>query len=118
MNQDDFNSHYTVTTRISGGDRDGWDFSCESCGYHARYLLGDGKTQYTLEILDAGDPFTRHLGPYAAAASLDPCADMAQATDGYIEPEQDEPDEGIVRRGRLADPRDPQKAGIDPRPAG
>jgi hypothetical protein len=95
MTQDDFNIHYTLTTPLSGGDRDGWDFSCESCGYHARYILGDDKTQYLLEILDTGDPFARHIGPNTADFSLDPCGDTVRPDEVYFEPEQNEPDEDL-----------------------
>ena len=95
MTQDNFNIHYTVTTPISGGDRDGWDFSCESCSYHARYILGDDKTQYQFEIVDAGDPFARHVGPNVAPSSFDLCEDTLQPDEIYIRSEKSAMDEDL-----------------------
>jgi hypothetical protein len=95
MTQYDFHVHYTLATPISGGDRDGWDFSCESCSYHARYILGDDKTQYLLEILNVGDPFARHIGPNTADPFLDPCGDTIQPDEVYFEPEENEPVEDL-----------------------
>ena len=112
MTQDDYHSHYTKTTHISGGIRDGWEFTCETCGYHARYYYGDSKTQYLLEIIDAGDPFTRHLGPNAAGAFLDLYSDANQPDERFGEPENDELDEDLFEEAAWLTPELRRKLGL------
>ncbi len=95
MSQEDFNVHHTITYRILGGDGNGWEFSCESCGYRARYILCDDRSQYRLEIIDAGDPFSRHTSQSAATASVDPYSYASRPADELYTAEQANLDEPL-----------------------
>lgn len=50
--------HRTMTQKISGNGFEGWEFSCNLCGYQARYL--DCGREHKLEIVYIGDPLAYH----------------------------------------------------------
>ncbi len=60
MFNDERDVHYTVASRISEDEGGGWEFYCQSCGYHARYIVGKNNAFRKLEILEIGNPFVRH----------------------------------------------------------
>ncbi len=60
MSKEDLNMHNTITTLVLGEEGIGWEFTCENCGYHARYIVNNHPGPYNLEILDPGDPNVRH----------------------------------------------------------
>lgn len=60
MSKEDLNMHNTITTLVLGEEGIGWEFTCENCDYHARYIVNNHQGPYHLEILDPGDPNVRH----------------------------------------------------------
>ncbi|MGE5220972.1 MAG: hypothetical protein ACM3PY_00950 [Omnitrophica WOR_2 bacterium] len=60
MSKEDLGMHNTITTLVLGDEGIGWEFTCENCGYHARYIVNNHQTPHQLEILDPGNPNVQH----------------------------------------------------------
>lgn len=67
----EMNDPHFVTSRAIVEDGGGWEFSCQACGYQARYTLGNGKSLQKFQILCAGDPYVRHTSQGVPGANLD-----------------------------------------------
>ncbi|HLA99235.1 MAG TPA: hypothetical protein VJL34_12330 [Anaerolineales bacterium] len=50
--------HQTITSRILNKQMDGWEFSCQYCGYKSRFFIDGGEHKFV--ILNHGDVNARH----------------------------------------------------------
>jgi hypothetical protein len=101
--------HTTRTIRSGDASGEVWDFSCQTCGYRARYTQNLHSGTSKLEILALGDELARHIsnydGPLAfgeepLAQPLDNCVEGEEV---WLPPELCAQIEAVLRRVHFAD---------------